>query len=66
LQSKDPNVRAAVVAYGDSGQKNGFHVGFFDLKGQGIKGEVDPSNSGKGKLGPKKTIRKSDTGFPFR
>jgi len=55
-----------VVAYGDSGQKNGFHVGFFDLKGQGIKGEVDPSNSGKGKLGPKKTIRKSDTGFPFR
>jgi hypothetical protein len=50
LQSKDPNVRAAAAAYGDSGEKNGVHVGFADLKGQGIKGEVDPSNSGKGKL----------------
>jgi len=32
-------------AYGDPGTKNGVHVGFADLRGQGIKGEVDPSNS---------------------
>lgn len=50
LQSKDPNVRAAAAAYGDSGEKNGVHVGFADLKSQGIKGEVDPLSSGKGKL----------------
>ncbi len=50
LKSKDPNVRAAAEAYGNSGEKNGVHVGFADLKSQGIKGEVDPTNSGKGKL----------------
>jgi len=50
LNSKDPKVRAAAAAYGDRGAKNGVHVGFEDLHGQGIKGSVDPSNSGKGKL----------------
>lgn len=50
LRSKDPRVRAAAAAFGDRGTKNGVHVGFADLRGQGIKGSVDPMNSGKGKL----------------
>lgn len=50
LKSKDPRVRAAAGAYGDPGVKNGVHVGFANLSGQGIKGSVDPSSSGKGKL----------------
>jgi RHS repeat-associated protein len=49
LQSKDPKVRAAAAAYGAQGQKNGVHLGFANL-GAGIKGIVDPSNSGKGKV----------------
>jgi RHS repeat-associated protein len=50
LHSKDPRVREAAAKYGDPGTKNGVHVGFEDLKSQGIKGSVDPSNSGKDKL----------------
>jgi RHS repeat-associated protein len=51
LQSRDPKVRAAAAAYGNAGEKNGVHVGFENLRGQGIKGSVDAvSNSGKDKL----------------
>ncbi len=50
LQSRDPKVRAAAAAYGNAGEKNGVHIGFENLHGQGIKGSVDAMSSGKGKL----------------
>ena len=50
LQSKDPRVRAAAAAFGARGEKNGVHVGFADLVSQGLKGDVNPWASGKGKV----------------
>ncbi len=44
-------MRAGAAAYGNRGVKNGVHVGFENLHGQGIKGSVDGrSDSGRGKL----------------
>jgi RHS repeat-associated protein len=49
LNSKNSRVRAGADAYGNFGQENGVHVNFANL-GSNIKGAVNPSESGKGKL----------------
>lgn len=48
LKSKKAAVRKAAAAYGARGEMNGVHVGFADLSGQGINGEVDPRGSTPG------------------